>query len=422
VTEALVDRLTSLFRIGQIINSTLVLDEVLDLVLDNLIELTGAERGSIMLLNEDGDLAVRAARAVDRRPLTTEFFKTSSSIVREVALSGAPRLINDASTDSTYQAHASVLVHHLRSVLCAPLKVRDEVRGVLYVDHRLLTGAFTEQDLDLLVAFADQAAVAIENARLYEELGQRERMRRELEIARSIQASLMPKKLPSTPGFEVAAACVPARDVGGDFYDAVTTADGNVVLFLGDVSGKGVPAGLLMGMVRTLLRAELQRSSSLEEAVRHTNRVLYPDFTNTNMFATLMLGMLRPRERTFTYLNCGHCESLLWRRASGEIESLSGDGLPLGILDEFESAERTVYLEPGDVLVTYSDGFSEAKSSRGELFGVPRLQEAIAASAERSAESILDDIGHAVDRFVAGESQSDDQTIMILRALDAPAG
>jgi sigma-B regulation protein RsbU (phosphoserine phosphatase) len=419
------DRLVALARVGRVINSSLVLDEVLDLVIDNLIEVTGAERGAILLLDpESADLRVRAARNLGGLSPEAQLFETSRNIVREVAESGVPRSIKDAGSDTTYGAMESVRLHNLRSILCAPLKVRDLIRGVLYVDNRLVAGAFANEDLALLTAFADQAAVAIENAHLYEELAQRERMRQELEIARSIQASLMPRQLPVHPGYDLAATCVPALAVGGDFYDAIVTSDGQIVLVLGDVSGKGVPAALLMGMVRTLLRAEVQRGSSLPEAVRHCNHVLYSDFTNTSMFATLLLGRLDPTAGTFTYVNCGHCEPILWREHADRLEYLAGDALPLGILDEFETAERTVRLDGGDILVSYSDGFSEALGPTGERFGVPRIVAALRASAHRSAQDILDDLGAAVDRFVEPEPQSDDETMIVLRAgvVDTPAG
>jgi phosphoserine phosphatase RsbU/P len=415
---SLADRLAGLCRMGQVINSSLVLDEVLDLVLDNVIELMGAERGAIMLLDDNGELSVRAARDSDRQPVAADVFRTSQSILREVALSGKPRVVNDASAELGYKAYGSVFIHRLRSILCAPLTVRGSARGVLYVDNRLRTDAFTDDDLELLTAFTDQAAVAIENARLYEELGQRERLRRELEIARAIQKSLMPRELPQLPGFQLAATCSPARDVGGDFYDAIATADSAVVILLGDVSGKGIPAALLMGMVRTLLRSEVLRDQSLVDAVRHCNHVLYEDFTNTNMFATLTVGILDPASRTLRHVNCGHCESLLWRSSTQTIERLSGDGLPLGILYDFELSEQTVRLEPGDVLLTYSDGFSEARSSTSELFGVERLCEALQASAYWEANGILEYIEGVTERFAQGAGQSDDQTLVVLRATD----
>lgn len=415
---SLATRLASLCRMGQVINSSLVLDEVLDLVLDNLIELMSAERGAIMLFDNDSELNVRAARDSERHPVSADAFRTSQNILREVALSGTPRIINDALAEQGYKAYGSVFIHRLRSILCVPLTVRQRARGVLYVDNRLRTAAFTNDDLELLTAFADQAAVAIENARLYEELGQRERLRRELEIARAIQKSLMPRQLPHLPGFQIAAACSPARDVGGDFYDVVGTENESIVIFLGDVSGKGIPAALLMGMVRTLLRSEVLRAQSLVDAVRQCNRVLYDDFTNTNMFATLSVAMLDIASRTLRYLNCGHCESLLWRSSTGTIERLTGDGLPLGILDDFELSEQIVRLEPNDVLVTYSDGFSEARSVTSELFGVERLCEALRATAHWGAADILEYIEGVTERFAQGAGQSDDQTIVVLRAID----
>ncbi len=419
VSTSRTERLASLCLVGQTINSSLVLDEVLNLVIDNLIDVTGAERGLIMLYDDKGELVMRAARTSDRFAIAMpHFYETSRHIIQEVARSGTPRLISDASSESEYQAYQSVVALHLRSILCAPLKVRDRVRGVLYVDNRLVQGAFTQDDLELLMAFAGQAAVAIENARIYEELARREGMRREMEIARSIQMSLMPRALPALPGFELAGRCVPAHDVGGDFYDALETPDGRVVVFLGDVSGKGVPAALLMGMVRTLLRSEVQRERSLVEAVAQCNRVLYSDFANTNMFATLMLAALDPAARTFHYVNCGHCAGLLWRRDDDRVEHLEGDGLPLGILDDLGATERVTTLAPGDLVLLYSDGFSEARAASGELFGATRLENVLRTSGRRGRIDILDDIAAAVARFTRGQAQSDDQTILMLRATE----
>jgi len=415
VAKELPDRLASLYRVGQVINSSLVLDEVLGLVIDNLIEVTGAERGAILLLDERGDLVVRAARSLDHMTLTGASFQTSRSILREVATTGLSRLISDASRE--LPAFESVLMHHLISVLCAPLLVRGAVRGVLYVDHRLTTGAFMEDDQQLLEAFAGQAAVAIENARLYQELAEQERQRRELEIARSMQASLMPSELPAPAGFELAGACVPARHVGGDFFDAFSPTEHETVVFLGDVSGKGVPAALLMGMVRSVLRAEVQRGASLPEVIRLCNRALYRDFVATGTFATLVLGRLNPIEGEFSYVNCGHCEPILWQAEQRSIGYLAGDGLPLGIVEELVTSERAVRLRPGDVLVIYSDGFSEAKAENGDRFGVERLAEVLGPMVDLSAQVILDEIGNAVDRFVLQEPQSDDQTIMVVRAV-----
>jgi len=169
-------------------------------------------------------------------------------------------------------------------------------------------------------------------------------------------------------------------------------------------------------MVRTLLRSEGQRSQSLVDVVRHCNHVLFEDFSNTSMFATLLLGVLDPEYGTFSYLNCGHCEPLLLRGADDDWELLTGDGLPLGILEEFDITERAVQLPPGSVLVIYSDGFSEAKAPSGEMFGVERLRQAIQESVGNQAETILGDIESAIDRFVVKEPQSDDQTIVIVRA------
>jgi sigma-B regulation protein RsbU (phosphoserine phosphatase) len=188
------------------------------------------------------------------------------------------------------------------------------------------------------------------------------------------------------------------------------------VVFLGDVSGKGVPAALLMGMVRTILRSEVERTPSLVDAVSHCNRILYPDFASTSMFATLVLGTLDPTAHTFRSLNCGHCATLLWHKDTDRVEQIAGDGLPLGILRELGVTEQVVQLAPGEVVLLYSDGFSEARSAKGELFGVDRLERTLRASARRGDSRILEDIGAAVARFAQGQPQSDDQTLLMLRA------
>jgi adenylate cyclase len=170
-----VSRFATLYEIGRKLNSSLELSAVLELVMDSLVEVTGAERGFIMLLSDDGDLEVKVARNLDRRTLEADSFQISRGIAQQVAASGRPEVITDALSDTAYQKFASVATFQLRSILCAPLRVRGRPLGVVYVDNRLRSGLFSQNDLELLVAFADQAAVAIDNARLYDDLRQRMR-------------------------------------------------------------------------------------------------------------------------------------------------------------------------------------------------------------------------------------------------------
>jgi sigma-B regulation protein RsbU (phosphoserine phosphatase) len=238
------DRLALLYRLSHTFSSSLDLDEVLNLVMDEVIAVTRAERGFVMLHDAGQGLAFRVARGMDRSTIDDPQFQISRSVVERVAREGRPILTSDALHDDRFSMRKSVMSLGLRSILCVPLIHKAQILGVVYVDNRLHSGIFVQADLDLLTAIASSAAIAIENAHLYQVAVEKGRLERELQMARELQASLLPGETPQTPGWEFAARWRPARRVSGDFYDFIPLDRGHVGLVLADVSGKGMPAAL----------------------------------------------------------------------------------------------------------------------------------------------------------------------------------
>ena len=254
------ERLALLYHLAQTFNSTLDLDQVLNRVIDEVIIATRAERGFVMLHEQNGRLVFRVARGIDQQTINDPAFQVSRSVVEKVAAEGGAIITYDAQTDSRFNMRQSVMLLGLRSVLCVPLVIKNSILGVIYVDNRLQAGIFTSSDQELLAAIASNAAIAIENARLYQLAVEKGRLERELQMARQVQVSLLPTETPQIPGWEFAVRWLPARQVSGDFYDFLGRNSEQPGLVIADVSDKGMPAALFMGLTRAILPREYGRS------------------------------------------------------------------------------------------------------------------------------------------------------------------
>ncbi|MGH2522866.1 MAG: PP2C family protein-serine/threonine phosphatase, partial [Anaerolineales bacterium] len=305
VTYPSTDRLALLYRVSQTFNSSLDLAEVLNRVMDEVIAATRAERGFLMLRDAEGRLAFRAARGLNQQTLEAPEFQISRGLVERVAHEGQPVLTSDAQSDARFSLRQSVMSLGLRSILCVPLKVKDAILGVVYVDNRLQAGLFTEADLDLLNAIAASAAIAIENARLYQLAVEKGRLERELQLAREVQASLLPRAIPNIPGWEFAARWQPAREVAGDYYDFISGDPASLGLVIADVTDKGMPAALFMALTRSIVRASALQAITPAEGITQANRLICADATNS-MFVTLLYACLRPATGELAYVNAGH--------------------------------------------------------------------------------------------------------------------
>jgi sigma-B regulation protein RsbU (phosphoserine phosphatase) len=261
-----------------------------------------------------------------------------------------------------------------------------------------------------------------ELARAYRELQaaqaalvEKERLERELELARDLQRSILPHDFPIVPGFGCGARYRPARQVGGDFYDVIALDGGRVGLVMADVSDKGMPAALFMALTRSLIRAEARRSPSPREVLLNVHRLLL-EVSQAGKFVTVFYGVLDPSQGAFRYARAGHDRPLRISPGSGECEMLGGDGMLLGLIEEVLLEELDVKLNPGDLLVLYTDGVTDANSPQGELFGMERLRETVCAAGEQSAQGLCDSVFARLEEFQGGGAQFDDIALLIARA------
>jgi serine phosphatase RsbU (regulator of sigma subunit) len=415
-----IDRLALLCRLSQTFNSSLNLDEVLNRVMDEVIAAVRAERGFVMLREDGGDLEFRVARGMDRQVIEQPEFQVSLTVVERVAHEGKPILTSDAQSDDRFSMRASVMILGLRSILCVPLALKERSLGVIYVDNRLQSGLFLEQDLELLTAIASSAAIAVENARLYQVAVEKGRMERELQMAREVQTSLLPRETPWVPGWEFAAVWQPAREVAGDYYDFVVGQDGKLGLVIADVSDKGMHAALFMAVTRSIVRASVSQVQEPVVGIANANRLICADAVD-GMFVTLFYAYLGPNDGAIAYVNAGHNPALLVQHsAEGEqpvLTELPPSGMALGILEEFPVEQRALDLAPGDLLVLYTDGVTDASNDRLERFGMERLCQLVEQNHGASAQTMLAAIQEAVTHHVGGAAQFDDMAIVVAKRL-----
>lgn len=404
-------RLEMLYRISLSFSSSLDLDTVLDRVMDEVIAATRAERGFLMLLDANRQLAFRSARGMDQRTIEAPEFQVSRGVVERVAREGKPLLTSNAQSDAWLAGRASVISLGLRSILCVPLHVKDATLGVVYVDNRLQAGIFTPDDLDLLAAIAASAAVAIENARLYQVAVEKGRMERELQVARELQANLMPRQTPRVAGWDIAAIWRPAREVSGDFYDFVDLG-GAWGAIIADVSDKGMPAALFMALTRSTLRASLTRAPTPAEGISLANRLICADAAD-NMFVSLACLRFGADSGAITYVNAGHDPPLVLSPTT--LYGLRRTGPILGFDENAVYHEGSLELQVGETLVMITDGVTDALDAEGEPFGRARLVEALNQCAQRPAADILAAVDHALSAHIAGATPFDDVTIVVVQ-------
>lgn len=411
------DRLELLFRVSQTFNSSLELDTVLNCVMDEVITATKAERGFLMLLDEGGEMTFRAARGVDQQTIESPQFEISRGVVEQVAREGKPTYSSDAQSDAALKKRESVVVLGLRSILCVPLQLKGDVIGVIYVDNRLQTGLFQPDDLDLLAAIGSSAVIAIENARLYQVAIDKGRIERELQVARELQTSLLPRETPHVDGWDFAALWKPAREVSGDFYDFVALAQEKLGIVIADVSDKGMAAALFMALSRSIVRASVTSMSVPSDAIAQANRLICADAAN-GMFVTLFYAQLDPTNGEVAYVNAGHNPPYLYRAAQDEFVELKLSGMALGVIDSAPYKMRNVQLNSGDFIFFYTDGVTDALAAeREEFFGEERLRHVLREYHQASAVDLLAALEDAINNFTGPAAPFDDLTIVVAKRL-----
>ena len=418
-------KLARFIEVNQAFKFSLTPDDVLCLIVDAAIEITQAERGFLMLRNQAGDLEFKVARDRNRNWLVGNEFTMSRSVVEESFKQNRSVIINDSKESAAIFARESVRSLDLRSIACIPLRrfqmsenmdattmLKRDVIGVLYVDSHVIGGTLSQTSLRLLESLAFEATKSLENVRLMHEESEKKQIEQELGMARQVQVALSPTSFKQPDHFEVAAHNIPSRYVGGDFYDLISLNENRYAFALGDVSGKGVAAALLAAMAQGALQATFAAGLPLTDAITGLNKALVQR-SASNRFITLFCAVLDP-DGHFTYINAGHNLPIL-ARASGETETLTTKSVLLGAFDFVEYKPKQTRLNPGDVVVIYTDGVTEAVNAANEMFGDERLERLVKESVNLGANQIKQRILDEVLSFTGDLPQGDDITLIVIK-------
>jgi serine phosphatase RsbU (regulator of sigma subunit) len=403
-----------LFEAAKTLAAPLELDEVIEAMMRSLGQVVAYDAAAVYLLNK-ATLALEVVHAVGYPAGSDEAFssRVGVGIIGWVATTGEPVIVPDVRRDTRYVAARP----ETRSELAVPLIVEGRTIGVFNLESDY-DDAYHQGHLELVTAFASQAAVAVERARLTRELVERQHIERELSIAREIQASFLPDRAPVVAGFDLAGRALPHRRVGGDYYDFISISDSRLGLAIADVSGKGIPAALIMAGFRASLLAEIRNEFAIRAVMRKVNSLLY-ESTDRSKFVTAFYGVLDFKNRVLIFTNAGHNPPIIAR--GDEVLALLEGGVALGVLPDAHYEEKPIALRPDDVLVLYTDGVSEAESPAGELFGQQRLERLVVTLRQRTAQEILDAIIEAVLEWCGEPGQTDDLTLMVVKVLPESA-
>jgi sigma-B regulation protein RsbU (phosphoserine phosphatase) len=322
----------------------------------------------------------------------------------------------DLLKQKTYRIAAAELIQ-IGITAVVPMHIQHKTKGMILLGERLRGGIYTRADLEFLYSLGNLAIISIENAHLFKDALEKQRMEDELNIAREIQQGLLPEKLPSIPGFDIAALTIPSKEVGGDYYDIITRQNGEYILAIGDVSGKGTPAALLMANVQAALRALAPHCTSVSETTGQINDLTCANTRSGSKFITFFWGILDAQTHQFRYSNAGHNPPYLLRK-NETIEVLEEGGLILGVFKTMTPyTEALVTLSAGDVLVMYTDGVSEAMDQNNDQFTEEKLEVILKESTHLSAKEIIQRVQLALESHTRGTPQSDDITMLVLKAV-----
>lgn len=415
------DKLRMLLDITKKISRSLDLQEVLNLVMDTLDSLIPYDAAGIFVVKcvDESKVAAgeepcvfqaEAVRGYDIEELTHLHLKLGEGLIGQVAITGEPVTSHDVRKNSNYVNARS----ETRSEMIAPIITNTEVIGVFDLESDQLH-AYSEDDLEVLMLLASQVSIIIEKVMLHEQLIEKKRLEGQLEVARQVQLELLPAKDPQLEGYDISAYNFPTEEVSGDYYDWVRIYDDQIGLVIADVSGKGVPAALLMAFLRASLRAATHIGYSPHISMAKVNYLLWESIER-NQFVTAFYGILDVTNRTLTYTNAGHNPPILLDK-NGDFSFIERGSVPLGMFRDTRYHEYYLTTEPGELLLLYTDGVTEAQNSKGEEFGRDRLAEAVKAHRQLSARELIAAVYKDVIAWTDGRGATDDVTFFVIKAL-----
>ena len=395
-----------LYNIGETIGACLNPAEIPSLVLTEARRVIRADAAAVLLpvTGDEGDLRIQASFG-DSSDVEA-LYEVSRDVIGQARRIGQPAIVTDLPAHPT----------PMGAILCAPLKTSEQVLGVILIGRRVGEPVFTAGDEKLLMALAGQAAIAIEKARLHLEEIKRQRLEEELAVGRQIQLSLLPEACPVVSGWEFAAVYQPARLIGGDLYDffELPGEPHRLGLLIADVTGKGVPAALFMAFSRTVIRMESMTGRNPSVVLSRANRFIIKD-TRSGLLLSAFYATLDIRSGRLVCANAGHNSPLWLRATTGESHELPARGIVLGAFNDIALEECQIDVAPGDLLVFYTDGVTEARDANGQMFDEDRLQATVAANPDTTAEQVLQAIVGAVKDFTGDTPPSDDLTLFVVK-------
>ncbi len=408
-----VEELSVLNDLARAIGASLNTQEIIQTIVRRSLRACGAEQGVITLVEEESNQSMKTLVRTMVSSREQEHFHFNQALLGWMHLNKKPLVIHDPKTDERFRGIP--WDESIHSLIAVPMVVKSELRGVLTVYNKKEGTSFTEDDQRLLAIIAAQSAQIVENARLYEKEKTLVKMQEEVRFAARIQSELLPKSPPVIPGYEIAGRTIPAQEVGGDYYDFIPIDEHRWAFCLGDVTGKGLPASLLMANLQATLRGQTLTAVVPKICLERSNQLLYQS-TSPEKFATLFYGILDARNHQIHYSNAGHDNPMLCGDRPDPMRLKTG-GIPLGMLPEFPFEQESVPLESGSLLVAFSDGVTEAMDGREEMFGEERIKAVIDGCRHASASQIIDQLVAAVKKHANGYPQSDDITVVVVRRM-----
>jgi serine phosphatase RsbU (regulator of sigma subunit) len=413
-SQKTITQLSLLFEATRLLNSTLDLAELLDLILKIARTELKADRGSVFLVDKaHKELWSIVASGLEHQEIRIPFGRGVAGRVGETG-----EIINVADAyslpffDRTFDQKFG---YTTKSLLCLPIRHHNnEIVGVLQLLNQTTHGRFTSEDQEFLTKLTGHMAMGLENARLHREAIEKQRMERDLAVARNIQRSLLPEAPPIVPGFDIAVINRMCYEVGGDYYDFLNLGPQTLLVVVADVEGKGVSSALVMSNLQATLRALVMHLHSLEVLTISLNEMIFND-TKSEKFLSIFLGLIDIRRGGLHYINAGHCPPILVKGATGEYKTLEEGGTVIGLFPDAEYNRGSAKLDPGDIMVCCTDGILEANNTEDDEYGTERLAEAIARHRTKTAQEIVDCVLEEVTQFSIGGINIDDKVLMVVK-------
>ena len=409
------DRLQSMVEASKVFNSTLDLSELLGKILDVAKTLTKAERGTLFLIDEKTDeIWSLIAQGMDKQEIR---LPRGLGIAGHVAMTGEIVNIPDAYADDRFNPEVDKRTgFRTRNILTLPIRNKAaKIVATLQLLNKA-NGSFTDEDTDVLLTLSGQMAMSLENAQLHRDLLEKERLEREMAMARGIQRSLLPETAPVIPGFDLAVLNEPCFEVGGDYYDFLSLGPNTLLVVIADVEGKGISSAMVMSNLQATLRALVLHLHSLNDIAESVNKMILHD-TRGEKYMTMFMGLIDTRRKAIHYINCGHVPPVIVRPGSDPLQLTEG-GMVIGLFENVEFERGHVKFQPGDILLLCTDGITEAMDVKGEEFGIDRLVSSVSKVPERKAREIVLKACDDVTEYSKGGTHMDDKVMLAIKVVN----